>query len=168
MTEADRRALDDGLVLILDERHRELDRAVSAAYGWEADLSEAEILARLVALNATRQAEEARGRVRWLRPDYQIPRFGRPEEKLDLIGGDLRPERIEASRRAFPADEVAQTAEIMAALATARGAISANEIALRFKGRALRPKVESVLAGLLRMGIITQAARGTYHLTRAA
>jgi SAM-dependent methyltransferase len=168
MAEADRRTLDDGLVLILDERHRELDRAVSAAYGWEADLSEAEILARLVALNATRQAEEARGRVRWLRPDYQIPRFGRPEEKLDLIGGDLRPERIEASRRTFPADEVAQTAEIMAALATAPGAISANEIALRFKGRALRPKVESVLAGLLRMGIITQAARGTYHLTRAA
>ena len=83
-------------------------------------------------------------------------------------GRDLRPERIEASRRTFPADEVAQTAEIMAALATAPGAISANEIALRFKGRALRPKVESVLAGLLRMGIITQAARGTYHLTRAA
>jgi hypothetical protein len=52
--------------------------------------------------------------------------------------------------------------------AAAAGAISANEIALRFKGRALRPKVESVLAGLLRMGIITQAARGTYHLTRAA
>ena len=52
--------------------------------------------------------------------------------------------------------------------AAAAGAISANEIALRFKGRALRPKVESVLAGLLLMGIITQAARGTYHLTRAA
>ena len=27
---------------------------------------------------------------------------------------------------------------------------------------------DRLLAGLLRMGIITQAARGTYHLTRAA
>ena len=35
------------------------------------------MLARLVALNRQRAAEEARGHVRWLRPDYQIPRFGR-------------------------------------------------------------------------------------------
>lgn len=32
--------------------------------------------ARLVALNATRAAEEKAGQVRWLRPDYQRPRFG--------------------------------------------------------------------------------------------
>jgi hypothetical protein len=34
------------------------------------------IVARLVALNATRAAEEKSGHIRWLRPDYQIPRFG--------------------------------------------------------------------------------------------
>ena len=66
------------------------------------------------------------------------------------------------------ADEVAQTAEIMAALAAAPGALGASEIALGFKSRALRPKIETILAGLLRMGIITQAARGAYRLTRAA
>ena len=32
-----------------------------------------EILARLVALNAERAAEEAQGLVRWLRPEYQAP-----------------------------------------------------------------------------------------------
>ncbi|MGC9269126.1 hypothetical protein, partial [Acidiphilium sp.] len=115
-----------------------------------------------------RRAEEARGIVRWLRPDYQIPRYGRPDEKLDLAGGDLRPERTEATRNAFPADEVAQTAVIMAALATAPAGIAAADLALRFKGRALRPKVDSVLAGLVRLGVVGTAGRGVYRLNLAA
>jgi hypothetical protein len=41
-------------------------------------LAPAEIVARLVALNAERAAEEKAGKVRWLRPDYQEPRFARP------------------------------------------------------------------------------------------
>lgn len=36
-------------------------------------MSDAEILERLVALNRERAAEEARGLVRWLRPEYQAP-----------------------------------------------------------------------------------------------
>ena len=168
MTAADRRTLDDGLVLILDEWHQTLDHAVSDAYGWKHALSEAATLARLVALNHARRAEEARGTVRWLRPDYQIPRLGTPEEKLDLAGGDLRPERIEAGRRAFPADEVAQTAEIMAALATAPAGLAAADLASRFQGRALRPKIDSVLAGLARMGVVGIAGRGVYRLNLAA
>jgi hypothetical protein len=39
------------------------------------DLASGEIVARLVALNAERAAEEAAGHIRWLRPDYQVPRF---------------------------------------------------------------------------------------------
>ncbi|MCP5559977.1 MAG: hypothetical protein H7A55_19685 [Verrucomicrobiaceae bacterium] len=51
--------------------HDDLDAAVFAAYGWPATLTDAEILERLVALNAQRAAEEARGIIHWLRPDYQ-------------------------------------------------------------------------------------------------
>lgn len=70
--------------------HEELDCAVIEAYGWSELLSieydppstpdaakrafygrPAEILTRLVALNAERAAEEAKGLVRWLRPEYQ-------------------------------------------------------------------------------------------------
>jgi hypothetical protein len=36
-------------------------------------LSNEEILLRLVALNKERAEEEARGQIRWLRPDYQNP-----------------------------------------------------------------------------------------------
>jgi hypothetical protein len=61
---------------IVAKLHGDLDAAVAAAYGWPADLAPAEIVARLVALNAERAAEEAAGHVRWLRPDYQEPRFG--------------------------------------------------------------------------------------------
>ena len=39
--------------------------------------AEEELLTRLVALNQERAAEEARGLVRWLRADYQIPKLVR-------------------------------------------------------------------------------------------
>jgi hypothetical protein len=66
---------------IVHQLHEEIDRAVAEAYGWPADLAPSEIVARLVALNAERRAEEAAGHVRWLRPEYQEPRFGK--KKLD-------------------------------------------------------------------------------------
>jgi len=67
---------DQGLVSLLGQIHDELDAAVLEAYGW-ADLHpltperESELLTRLVALNHERAAEEKRGLIRWLRPDYQ-------------------------------------------------------------------------------------------------
>lgn len=42
----------------LDHAHRDLDRAVAAAYGWPADLAEEDVLARLLALNRERAAHE--------------------------------------------------------------------------------------------------------------
>jgi hypothetical protein len=69
---------DQGLVTLLRQIHDELDAAVLEAYGW-ADLHpltperEPELLTRLVALNHERAAEEQRGHIRWLRPDYQAP-----------------------------------------------------------------------------------------------
>jgi type II restriction/modification system DNA methylase subunit YeeA len=43
----------------LDNAHRALDAAVFAAYGWPADLSDQEILARLLALNHERAAAQS-------------------------------------------------------------------------------------------------------------
>ena len=42
----------------LDWAHRRLDEAVFAAYGWNADLNDEEILARLLELNMERKAAE--------------------------------------------------------------------------------------------------------------
>ncbi len=61
---------------IVSRLHQQIDAAVAQAYGWPADLPPSEVVARLVALNAARAAEERQGKIRWLRPDYQISRFG--------------------------------------------------------------------------------------------
>ena len=61
---------DAGLVSVLRQLHDKLDAAVAAAYCWvrdgrpETDLTDLEILTRLVALNAARAAEEATGQKR--------------------------------------------------------------------------------------------------------
>jgi hypothetical protein len=44
----------------LDLAHKKLDAAVATAYGWPADLSDEQILQRLLALNLERAAEEAK------------------------------------------------------------------------------------------------------------
>ena len=44
------------------------------AWGWPGLVTDAEILNRLVALNAERAAEEKGGLIRWLRPDSQNPK----------------------------------------------------------------------------------------------
>ncbi len=44
----------------LDLAHKKLDAAVAAAYGWPADLTDEQVLERLLALNLERAAEEAK------------------------------------------------------------------------------------------------------------
>lgn len=73
LTTEDRNIYDRGLIGILRDLHDELDAAVFAAYGWSPDLSDEDILASIVSLNAQRSAEERSGTVRWLRPEYQAP-----------------------------------------------------------------------------------------------
>lgn len=67
---------------IINRLHEQIDQAVADAYGWgkewqTGELGPSEIVARLVALNHERAAEEEKGIIRWLRPDYQEPRFGK-------------------------------------------------------------------------------------------
>ncbi len=174
LSREEERLRDDGLVLILKELHEEIDAAVAQAYGWPVDLPEQELLARLVALNKERAAEEARGHVRWLRPDYQIPRFGSAAEKQEQFEADLGlPAAAPAAakqRAAFPTGAVEQTGAVMAALAAASGPLSARDVALGFKqGRKVEPQVRATLAAMARMGFIAIHDAGTrFALRRAA
>jgi hypothetical protein len=165
----DRRIFDDGLVLILKELHDRLDTAVAEAYGWPVGLGDEEILARLVALNKERAAEEARGLVRWLRPEYQIPLFGKPAEKKQQIEAEFVAAEEKVKKPAFPPDDMGQTAVVMAALADSVAPLSSTAIATRFKqGRKIEPKVAAVLSSLSRMGIIAAAGQSkSFHLRRA-
>jgi hypothetical protein len=171
---AERRIFDDGLVLILNELHDKLDAAVADAYDWPSNLADQEILARLVALNKVRAKEEAKGRVLWLRPDYQVLRFGSVKEKaeLDLVGGEMRQEAAIAigPKSAFPSDDMAQTASVMSALAMASGPLDAATIASSFtQGRRVVAKVAAVLTALARMGFVDTIDGGrSYRLRRVA
>ena len=73
LTAKEKKTHEEGLVSVLKQIHDDLDAAVFDAYGWPATLTDEEILERLVALNAERAAEDARGLVRWLRPEFQNP-----------------------------------------------------------------------------------------------
>jgi hypothetical protein len=166
----DRTIFDAGQVLILKELHDRIDAAVADAYGWPADLADDDILGRLVALNKERAAEEAGGRVRWLRPDYQIPRFGTKKEKKQLDLGELVEGAVPAAARgAFPAREIEQTAAVMSVLASAGAPLDVAQVARHFKsaGRAA-PKVAAVLGALVRMGFVDSPDGLSFRLRRAA
>jgi hypothetical protein len=181
LSDAEERIKDEGLVLILKELHERLDRLVFQAYGWPEDLSDEEILARLVALNKERAAEEKTGNVRWLRPDYQIPRFGSDAEKARL---KAEKEKLRAAQAAmeleadeeqgkprYPTDnELAETAAVMSVLATATRPISIDDIAATFaQGRQIKKRVAMTILALARLGHLASPDGGqSFSLRRTA
>jgi hypothetical protein len=82
-----------------------------------------ETLERLVALHAERVAEEQAGRVRWLRPEYQVPRYapaapaaglGIPDQEAD--DGPGEPAAHPPIRRSvWPSSAVEQLGAVKAA-----------------------------------------------------
>ena len=118
-----------GLVSVLKEIHDDIDRATFKAYGW-ADLAPAlvgrpgattpsphktpeqeeakeELLARLVALNRERVEEEQAGTVRWLRPEFQIPKLGH-KAKGEQVEADLAAPEAARGKPAWPREELAR------------------------------------------------------------
>jgi hypothetical protein len=171
LNDKERRIFDDGLVLILKELHENLDVAVADAYGWPVDLPEEEVLANLVALNKERAKEEKRGKVRWLRPDYQIPRFGSDKEKAEQMEADFGEAALVAAgpKPGFPTDERDQTFAVHQQLMAAEGAMDAAAIAASFKqGRKCLPPVQAVLASLYRMGLVSTTDGKRFAVRRAA
>ena len=172
LDDGDREVFDAALVLVVRDLHGRLDAAVADAYGWPPDLADDEIVARLVALNAQRAAEEAKGDVKWLRPDYQASRFGMVADRptLELVGGGAAAEKATTAKPLFPVDDLAQTAAVLSVLAGSATAIDPTTMARAFRqGRRCEPKVRSVLAALARTGyVITTDAGEAYLLRRAA
>ncbi|MFZ2066781.1 MAG: DNA methyltransferase, partial [Xanthobacteraceae bacterium] len=175
LDEDDEAIKEKGLILILKELHDKLDRLVFEAYGWPQTLSDEEILEKLVALNHERAAEEKRGHVRWLRPDYQIPRFGKDIDKMAAkeegaqIAADLGLPEPSARKPSFPADAVAQTAAVFGALASARGPVDAAAIAANYrKTRNLEATIFNVLESLNRLGHVSSKDGKTFEIRRVA
>lgn len=167
MVEQDQRGR--GRVDIISELHDQIDDAVADAYGWPRDLTDEAIVERLVALNAERHAEEQAGKVRWLRPDYQIPKAG-----LTRFPAKGKAEQIEAllpetkaKKPSFPREAIGQTAAVLSDL-RGEGTMTAGEIAGRYaQGRKIEKRIESTLEALARLGHVAVDGDG-YRLRRVA
>lgn len=181
LNDKERAIYDAGLIAVLKELHDDIDRATFEAYGWQdlgerlvggpgattpsphksadQEAAEEDLLSRLVALNLERQAEEKRGLVRWLRPDYQIPKLGhkvvKPAEG-EQIEAEVGAIEI-ADKPKWPQDALDQIRLVRDFLAKARGPALAGEISARFKGgRKRAERVEQVLAHMVETGIVRE------------
>lgn len=167
---------EQGLVSILKQIHDELDLAVLDAYGWldlkslmqvtngnaapgssgtpnsrddAKRLLDETLLERLVALNAERAAEEKRGVIRWLRPEFQNPvaqemgAVGKAktqpttQDELDVDTEEAAGVAIAKStdRLPWPKDLTDQVKAIADLLSASRVPLSEADIAARFAGR---------------------------------
>jgi hypothetical protein len=133
-TDKDREYNDKALVSTLKQIHDELDAAVLDAYRWSHDISDEEILERLVALNAERAEEERNGLIRWLRPEYQAPdEVGRQQ----VIAGVIEPEEVTvapAAQKTLPKNPKDQLAAIRDLLLTSGGEWTVDQVAAQFNG----------------------------------
>jgi len=145
----DKEIYDNGLIGILRDLHDQIDIAVADAYGWPADLSEDDILHRLVDLNRTRAAEESRGQIRWLRPEYQNPQGRAAQAKGEQAAFDIGPADT-ATKDPWPKTLPEQIAAVRAAL-TEMGEATPEQVARRFM-RARATTVQPLLESLTALG----------------
>jgi hypothetical protein len=144
---------EQGLVSVLEQLHDDLDTAVFEAYGWPPDLPDAQILEYLVALNTERAAEEARGKVRWLRPEFQNPEGTAEQTELDLSGPetpDLK-SKTRPKKRPWPKTLPEQVRAVREVLVEAGQPLTAETVAHGFI-RARKDKVVPILETLVTVG----------------
>jgi hypothetical protein len=133
LDDKDKRINDTGLVSTLTELHTKLDAAVLNAYGWNANITEAEILERLVALNALRAEEERNGLIRYLRPEYQNPSQVKETALIDLPD-EPTTLTTKLEKMVFPKTLGEQSQAIRNVLKNAGRPLSNTEISAFFKG----------------------------------
>ena len=156
---------DKGLVAVLASFHADLDAAVREAYDWQDDPDDAQILERLVALNAERRDEEAQGHIRWLRPEFQNPR-GATQAGLGVVRQTICDSHEEDERPlAPPAPWPAALPDQIAALANALTTQPQSEtaIAARFAGKGKwKTRLPELLATLAALGRARQLEDGRW------
>ena len=162
--EAERDIHDRGLVSLIRQHHDAIDALVAQAYGWadewnRGDLSDEAILTRLVALNHERAAEEARGLIRWLRPEYQAPDYAPPvTQSLDL--GEAMA-ALPDTVIPWPGTLPEQVSAVQGILAASAAPLAPQDVARAFKGKRAAT-VRPVLDALTGIGMARRLQDGRY------
>jgi hypothetical protein len=148
---------DQGLVSVLRQLHDDLDTAVAEAYGWPADLSDEEILTRLVALNAERAAEEAQGIIRYLRPEYQNPSgVSAAQSGLKLTKEKAGKTKVSRAKTPWPTPLAERVRAVEEALKSASTPVTAEALSKTF-ARASASDIQEILDTLVTLGRIHQS-----------
>jgi len=158
---AEKTIYEQALVLTLKHYHDALDAAVFDAYGWPDILSEEEILDRLVALNSDRSAEELRGKVRWLRPEFQSKgvvhqgslETGADEDNLSVV---TKGEKIP-----WPTGLAEQAKAVRKALQSRGSKVTPPELAKSFS-RAKVDRIAELLETLVSLGQAREVEGGKF------
>jgi hypothetical protein len=117
------------------------------------------ILQRLVALNAERAAEERRGLIRWLRPEFQHPGGGTAvQAEAKIIAATPA---ASGPKPAWPKTLPEQFQALRAALAARPGPLSAADLAQGFT-RAPRARISELLETLATLGHARRLDDGRY------
>jgi hypothetical protein len=111
--------------------------------------AEEELLMRLVALNAQRAAEEAKGHIRWLRPEYQAPEATQTSAELSLETVERTAVAKAQGKQVWPKTMPEQVAIIRTTLA--KGPQTLDVLAAQFKRKPIKG-VEQVLGALQVLG----------------
>jgi hypothetical protein len=165
LSEKDRDVHYRGLVTIIRQHHDAIDALVAEAYGWAADhaartLTDAEILTRLVALNAARVTEEARGVIRWLRPEYQAQNEA-PKTTGNLDLGDALVLPATATIIPWPKTLPEQVSAVAGLLQAASTPLHPRDVARAFKSKQSGSMLP-VLDALAAIGQARKLADGRY------
>ena len=159
-----------GRISILQELHVRLDTLVLQAYGWPPEIETTELLARLAGLNRERRVAEEEGEVMWLRPDYQLHRFGRAAAAPLLGLARVAQPASAAAKSPFPRHLDEQSAAVLQALSHIGRPATAGEAAACFTSRRadLLPLVEQAMTVLAQYGHLSTLDGGRFLARRAA
>lgn len=144
----DRATYDQGLVGILREIHDRIDAEVAAAYGWPLEITDDDVLHHLVDLNRARATEEAKGLVRWLRPDYQNPAGKTATAKGHQAELEVDADAKPNAKAPWPKTLPEQIAAVRTTL-TEMGEATPEQVARQFvrvRTNSVRPLLESLSA----------------------
>ncbi|RSK46263.1 class I SAM-dependent DNA methyltransferase [Hymenobacter perfusus] len=150
-----------GLASVVLSLHQQLDTAVAAAYGWPADLPDAEILTRLVRLNHERAQEEQAGHVRYLRPAYQAPELQQSALALPAAAAKVAAAAEATGPQPWPTELAQQMQAVRDAVQQAGQSVSAAQVAARFK-RTKPERVQPLLDTLTALSLLRQTEEGAY------
>lgn len=149
---------------VLMDLHDDLDRLVAEAYGWSWPMERDEILARLVTLHDERVQEEKAGMVRWLRPEYQVPRFADGAE-VGVDEMELEMSTETTDRAPWPSGTIEQIQALQSLVMQVPRTV--EEAASAFRG-ARRDIVERHLETLALMGEVQRMPDGHYQWVAVA